>query len=93
MLDRHRAAGITPGCDRSPGRRADYRRLRRAQHSSVEDAVRAVKAAQATMFVVGIGGTAGISIKGERALRALAEQTGGRPFFPTGRKRCPTSTT
>ena len=56
---------------------------------SVEDALRAIKAAQATLFVVGIGGGAGISIKGERALRALAEQSGGRPFFPSREEELP----
>ena len=50
---------------------------------SVEDALRAIKSAQATLYVVGIGGVAGISIKGERVLRGLAEQSGGRAFFPS----------
>jgi Ca-activated chloride channel family protein len=55
------------------------------EHSSktIEDAIRAVKSAQATLFVVGIGGVAGISIKGERMLRQVAEQSGGRAFFPS----------
>jgi VWFA-related protein len=55
------------------------------EHSthSFEDAMRAAKAAQASLFVIGIGGSAGISIKGERALKALAEHAGGRAFFPT----------
>ncbi len=56
---------------------------------SEEDALRAVKRAQATLFVVGIGGVAGISIKGERALRALAEQSGGRAFFPSREEELP----
>ncbi len=59
-----------------------------ARHT-LEDAARAAKAAQATLFVVGIGGVAGISIKGERALRALAEQSGGRAFFPTRDEELP----
>jgi VWFA-related protein len=50
---------------------------------SIEDALRAVKSAQATLYVIGIGGVAGISIKGERVLRGLAEQSGGRAFFPS----------
>ena len=41
-----------------------------------------VKSAGATVYVVGIGGVAGISIKGERLLRRLAVETGGRFFFP-----------
>jgi VWFA-related protein len=61
------------------------------EHSThtVEDAARAAKAAQATLFVIGIGGTAGISLKGERALRAIAEQSGGRAFFPTRDEELP----
>jgi VWFA-related protein len=55
------------------------------EHSSrtIEDAIRAVKSAQATLFVVGIGGVAGISLKGERMLRQVAEHSGGRAFFPS----------
>jgi VWFA-related protein len=56
---------------------------------NLEDAVRAVKAAQATLFVVGVAGGAGISIKGERALRSLAEQSGGRAFFPSREEELP----
>jgi VWFA-related protein len=54
------------------------------EHSSVsfEQALASVKSAGATLYVVGIGGVAGISIKGERLLRHLAEETGGRFFFP-----------
>ena len=48
-----------------------------------EDALEAVRAAGATVYVVGIGGVAGISIKGERLLRHLAVETGGRFFFPS----------
>jgi VWFA-related protein len=61
------------------------------EHSthSVEDALRAMKAAQGTLFVIGVGGIAGISIKGERALRALADQTGGRAFFPSREEELP----
>ena len=55
------------------------------EHSSAsfEDALAAVKSAGATLYVVGIGGVAGISIKGERLLRRLAVETGGRFFFPS----------
>jgi len=61
------------------------------EHSArtFEDALRAVKSAQATLFVVGVGGAAGISIKGERLLRTVAEQTGGRAFFPTRDEQLP----
>ena len=47
-----------------------------------KQALAAVKSAGATLYVVGIGGVAGISIKGERLLRRLAVETGGRFFFP-----------
>lgn len=49
---------------------------------SLEDAVAIVKAAQTTVYVVGIGGVAGISLKGERLLRRIASETGGQSFFP-----------
>jgi VWFA-related protein len=54
------------------------------EHSaaSFADAMAAVKKSGATVYVVGIGGVAGISIKGERLLRQLAVETGGRFFFP-----------
>ena len=54
------------------------------EHSSTSfaDALAAVKSSGATVYVVGIGGVAGISIKGERLLRQLAVETGGRFFFP-----------
>jgi len=35
------------------------------------------------VYVVGIGGVAGISLKGERFLRQIADDTGGRAFFPS----------
>jgi len=54
-----------------------------------EDAIRAVKAAQATLFVISIGGVAGVSLKGERELRQLAEQSGGRAFFPSREEELP----
>jgi Ca-activated chloride channel homolog len=55
------------------------------EHSETgfDDALKAVKAAQATVYVVAIGGVAGISLKGERFLRALAKETGGRAFLPS----------
>jgi Ca-activated chloride channel family protein len=54
------------------------------EHSkgAIDDALHAVKAAHATVYVVGIGGIAGISIKGEYFLRQLARETGGRMFLP-----------
>lgn len=51
-------------------------------HATREDAVRAVQASGATAYVIGIGGVAGISMKGETLLKGFAEATGGRAFFP-----------
>lgn len=45
-------------------------------------ALDALKASGTTAYVVGIGGVAGVSIKGERFLKQLARQSGGRAFFP-----------
>ena len=61
------------------------------EHSTqpMEEAIRAVKAAQATLFVISIGGVAGVSLKGERALRELADQSGGRAFFPSREEQLP----
>ena len=50
--------------------------------TSIDDAIAAVKAAQVTVYVIGIGGVAGVSRKGERMLRRLASETGGRTFLP-----------
>jgi hypothetical protein len=54
------------------------------EHSttSFEDALAAAKAARVTVYVVAIGGVAGISMKGEKSLRRLAKETGGRFFLP-----------
>jgi len=49
---------------------------------SAGDALAAVKSSRATVYVVGIGGIAGISNKGERLLKRIAEETGGQVFFP-----------
>jgi Ca-activated chloride channel family protein len=51
--------------------------------STFDEAMQAVKACGATVYVVGIGGVAGISLKGERLLRQLAVATGGQTFFPS----------
>ena len=54
------------------------------EHSqaSLSDAVAAVKEAGVTVYTVGIGGVAGISLKGHDELKAIAAGTGGRAFFP-----------
>ena len=55
------------------------------EHSeaTVEEAVAAVRDAHAAVYVIGVGGVAGISLKGQRMLRQLAEGSGGRAFFPS----------
>jgi VWFA-related protein len=45
-------------------------------------ALQTVKASSGTIYVVAIGGVAGISLKGEDLLKSLAVETGGRAFFP-----------
>ena len=50
--------------------------------SSSADAVEALKQAGITVYTVGIGGVAGISLRGHDELKALAADTGGRAFFP-----------
>ena len=48
----------------------------------IDEVISAAQTAQSTVYVVGIGGVAGISLKGERMLRRIADETGGRIFFP-----------
>lgn len=50
--------------------------------TSVEDAIAAVKESRVTVYCVAIGGVAGISLKGEKVLRRIARETGGRVFMP-----------
>ncbi|MDH4065199.1 MAG: VWA domain-containing protein [Acidobacteriota bacterium] len=61
------------------------------EHSQtdVETAFRALQRLHATVYVVGIGGVAGISLKGESLLRRIAVQMGGRAFFPTRQEQLP----
>ncbi len=51
-------------------------------NASVDDAVRAIQGSGATVYVIGVGGVAGISLKGEGLLKRIAAETGGRVFFP-----------
>ena len=51
--------------------------------SSVDEAIGALKAARATVYALAIGGVAGVSLKGEKVLRRLAAETGGRVFLPS----------
>ena len=54
------------------------------EHSTSEfkEAVTAAQNSSVTVYVVGLGGVAGISLKGEKLLKELAEQTGGHAWFP-----------
>lgn len=49
---------------------------------TVEDTLKALHQAQITVYAVGIGGIAGMSLKGQDAVTRLATETGGRAFFP-----------
>lgn len=57
--------------------------------AKVEDALVAVKSAGAAVYVIGVGGVAGISLKGEDVLRQIAQETGGRAFFPSREEELP----
>lgn len=57
--------------------------------SKTEEAFRALQSLQASVYVVGIGGIAGISLKGEALLRRIAAQMGGRAFFPSRQEQLP----
>jgi len=50
--------------------------------SKIDQATGALKRSGMTLYVVGLGGIAGISLKGEKLLKGLAEDTGGRAWFP-----------
>jgi VWFA-related protein len=52
-------------------------------------AISALQRLHATAYVIGIGGVAGISLKGEMLLREIAQQTGGRGFFPIREEQLP----
>jgi len=54
------------------------------EHSEgdLETTLKAAQEQQIAVYVVGIGGVAGISLKGERMLQELAAKTGGRVHFP-----------
>ena len=50
--------------------------------SEFEEAIAAARKNNVTLYVIGLGGVAGISLKGERLLTQIADQTGGRAWFP-----------
>ena len=56
--------------------------------AKVEDALVAVKSAHAAVYVIGVGGVAGISLKGERALRQIARRPAGACSFRRGNRNC-----
>jgi len=58
--------------------------------SSLGAAVAALKEAGVTVYTVGIGGVAGISMKGHDELKTIASDTGGRAFFPSRPSELPT---
>jgi VWFA-related protein len=47
-----------------------------------DEVMKAAEEAEETVYAVGIGGVAGISLKGEDLLKKLTDRTGGRVFFP-----------
>jgi len=54
------------------------------EHSEtgIDRAVEELRAGNLTLYVIGMGGIAGISLKGEELLWTLAEDTGGHAWFP-----------
>jgi len=52
----------------------------------VDEVVGRLKAANVIVYTLAIGGVSGVSIKGGEMLRFIAEQTGGRAFFPWSAK-------
>ena len=50
--------------------------------TTVAEVQRVVQESQVTVYALAVGGVAGISLKGETTLRSIAEQSGGRVFFP-----------
>lgn len=50
--------------------------------ATVDEVQRIVQETGVTVYALAVGGVAGISMKGENVLRQIAEQSGGRIFFP-----------
>jgi Ca-activated chloride channel family protein len=53
---------------------------------SVDEVVGQLKDAKVVVYAIAAGGVSGVSVKGEQMLRFIAEQTGGRAFFPWNAK-------
>jgi VWFA-related protein len=49
--------------------------------------VEALRMSDVTVYVIGVGGIAGLSLRGEELLSRLAESTGGRAWFPRDERR------
>ena len=49
----------------------------------------AVQSSGSTVYVIGVGGVAGISFRGERLLKHIAAATGGRAYFPSREEQLP----
>ena len=73
----------------APGGDSGHRWLRRKEQDVGRNRAAAAAEIQATVYVVGIGGVAGISLRGESLLRTVAKQMGGRAFFPTREEEIP----
>ena len=70
----------------SPGRRAIILITDGYDENStadVDEAIAALKEAHVTVYAIGIGGVAGVSLKGEKVLRRLTAETEGRVFLPS----------
>jgi Ca-activated chloride channel homolog len=61
------------------------------EHSTTarDAALKAIRSLRATLYVIGVAGSAGMSLKGERFLRQLAADGGGRAFFPSRESELP----
>jgi VWFA-related protein len=61
------------------------------EHSAMkfDRALESVKAAGITVYVIGVAGVAGISLEGEDLLRHIANESGGRAFFPFREEQLP----
>jgi len=50
--------------------------------SGYDTTIEKLKASAVTLYVIGVGGIAGVSYNGEGLLKRLCEETGGRAWFP-----------
>lgn len=57
--------------------------------AGVDEVIAAMKTQGIAVYCVGIGGVAGISLKGHDELQAIARSTGGRAFFPSRPEQLP----